>query len=148
MAISTRKASRADLSFLIDLLDGYRVFYKQASDREAAKLFLEARFREEDSDIFIAEIDGTPAGFVQLYPSYSTVSLRPMYILNDLYTHPTFRGKGVGTALLKRAQEFCAEKDGKGLTLETAVDNPAQTLYERLGWEKDIHCFHYFWTAS
>ncbi|HAI44518.1 MAG TPA: GNAT family N-acetyltransferase, partial [Maribacter sp.] len=36
----------------------------------------------------------------------------------------------------------------KGLALETAIDNPAQKLYEKLDWEKDSHCFHYFWQVK
>ncbi|GGD37033.1 GNAT family N-acetyltransferase [Muriicola marianensis] len=147
MSISTRVATEADLPVLIDLLDAYRVFYKQSTDKGAARLFLEARFRERDSEIFLGEVDGTPVGFVQLYPSFSTVSLRPVFILNDLYVMHSARGLGVGAALLKKTQDFCTSRGYKGLALETAVDNPAQKLYERLGWKKDMGCFHYFWSA-
>lgn len=132
---------------LTTMLDAYRVFYAQPSDPEAAKTFLEARFSQRDSEIFLGEMDGKPAGFVQLYPTFSTVSLKRMYVLNDLYVLPSYRGQGVGAALLIKAQERCLEKGYKGLALETAVDNPARALYEKLGWEKDIHCFHYFWAA-
>ncbi|WP_372974048.1 N-acetyltransferase family protein [Muriicola sp.] len=147
MSISTRAATEADLPVLIDLLDAYRVFYKQSSDKPAAGSFLKARLRERDSEIFLGEVDDIPVGFVQLYSSFSTVSLRPVFILNDLYVIPSARGLGVGAALLRKAQGFCSLKGYKGLALETAVENPAQNLYERLGWKKDIHCFHYFWTA-
>ena len=36
----------------------------------------------------------------------------------------------------------------KGLALETAKANPAQRLYEKLGWKKDLEHLHYFWIAS
>ena len=49
---------------------------------------------------------------------------------------------------LEKAQQFCEQQGFKGLTLETAIDNPAQKLYEKLGWEKDYHCFHYFWQVK
>lgn len=147
MSISIRTATEADLPVLIELLDAYRVFYKQSTDKEAARRFLEDRFKKLDSQIFVAISDHTPVGFVQLYSSFSTVSLRPVYILNDLYVIPSARGKGVGEALLKKAKDICISRGYKGLALETAVDNPAQKLYERLGWKKDMACFHYFWTA-
>ena len=80
--------------------------------------------------------------------TFSSVSLQPSLILNDLFVRKEFRGKEVGQALLEKSKSFCREKGYKGLALETAVDNPAQKLYEKLDWKKDSHCFHYFWTAE
>lgn len=142
------QATLQDLDLLVPLLDGYRVFYKQPSDKRAARRFLRARLQAGDSTIFLAQDGNAASGFAQLYPSFSTVGLSPIYILNDLFVVPSARGKGVGAALLTHAQHWCRQRGGKGLTLETAVDNPAQQLYERLGWQKDTHCFHYFWTAN
>lgn len=130
------------------LLDEYRVFYGQNSDVEAATKFLEARISKNDSIIFLAIKNEKPVGFTQLYTSYSSVSLQPFYILNDLYVYKNHRGLGIGEALLKKAKECCSTMQYKGLALETAVDNPAQQLYEKLGWKKDTASFHYFWTCD
>lgn len=141
-------ASLAQLDSLAPLFDGYRVFYKQESNLEAAKAFLTQRFQQEDSVIFLALDDGGKGmGFTQLYPSFSSVSMQRTYILNDLFVAPNHRGKGVGAALMEHAKQFALEAGSKGLTLETAIDNPAQKLYERLGWVKDVEVFHYTWTA-
>lgn len=148
MSTVIRKATLDDLTELAPLLDAYRVFYKQDSDLSSGQAFLKARLKKKDSHIFFVQIEGKIAGFVQLYPSFSTVSLKTIYILNDLYVAPSYRGRGLGTALLEYAQEFCVEMGVLGLALETAIDNPAQFLYERMGWEKDVHRFHYFWTAT
>ena len=142
------KASFEHIPHIALLLDEYRVFYGQNSDIEAATKFLEARVSNNDSIIFLAIKSEKPIGFTQLYPSYSSVSLQPVYILNDLYVHQNQRGLGVGEALLNKAKEFCSTKRYKGLALETAVDNRAQQLYEKLGWKKDTACFHYFWTCD
>jgi len=147
MAITIIRAQPEHISLLAPLLDAYRVFYKQHSDRKAAAQFLEERFQKNESVLFLS-LDGKEAtGFVQLYRSFSTVSLQPVLILNDLYVGETHRNKGIGEALLRSSQEYCQSKGFKGLALETATNNPAQELYERLGWVKDVHCFHYFWTA-
>ena len=130
------------------LFDSYRVFYKQPSDLKAASNFLEDRFSKKESLIFLAYMGNTPVGFTQLYYTFSSVSLKPSLILNDLYVHKEFRKQKVGEALLEKAKSYCQQNGFKGLVLETAVDNPAQKLYEKLGWEKDSHCFHYFWTAE
>ena len=142
------RANKQHLHRLAPLFDGYRVFYKQTSDPTAAEKFLTERFDREDSVVFLAlDNDGKGMGFTQLYPSFSSVSMQRVYILNDLYVASAWRGQGVGAALLNAAKAFALKAGSKGLTLETDVDNPAQHLYERLGWKKDDDVFHYTWTA-
>jgi len=141
-------AKEEHIPLLVPLLDKYRIFYKQDSDEKSAKTFLETRMKNNESVIFLAFYRDRPAGFTQLYTTFSSVSLQPVFVLNDLYVDKDFRKNGIGEQLLHRAKKYCKEKGYKGLALETAADNPAQKLYERLGWEKDSHCFHYFWTAT
>jgi len=145
------KVYQADLEHLQKLailFDKYRVFYKQGSDLQAAEKFLKERLANNESIVFLADINGKSVGFTQLYNSFSSVSMKPTYILNDLYVEESYRKKGVGEALLNKAKELCRQNDFKGLALETAIENPAQKLYERLGWEKDSGYFHYFWSAK
>jgi GNAT superfamily N-acetyltransferase len=148
MSIQIIRAEKEHIPELVPLLDGYRMFYKQASDKPKVKSFLEDRFQNKESIIFLALVSGKPAGFTQLYPSFSTVGLQPVLILNDLYVASEYRNRGIGKDLLTWAQEYCKKNSFKGLALETAIDNPAQKLYEQLGWLKDSHCFHYFWSAG
>ncbi|NND64167.1 MAG: GNAT family N-acetyltransferase [Flavobacteriaceae bacterium] len=142
------QATREHLELLIPLFDGYRVFYKQLSNLEACRNFLEKRLKENDSVIFVAiSEENKGMGFTQLYPSFSSVSMQRVYILNDLFVAETARGKGIGEKLLEHAKDFARKTDSKGLTLETDSNNPAQHLYERLGWVKDTRVFHYTWKA-
>ncbi|MGS0524034.1 N-acetyltransferase family protein [Zobellia nedashkovskayae] len=142
------QANLSHVQLLAPMFDQYRVFYKQISDISAATSFLEERLSKSESIVFIAFIDNEPAGFVQLYPTFSSVSMKASYVLNDLYVSEQHRKKGTGAALLTTAQKFCSKKEYKGLALETAIDNPGQKLYEKLGWEKDSHAFHYFWPTN
>ncbi len=142
------RATKEHLSLIVPLFDSYRAFYKQASDEKKAKSFLEKRLDRDESILFLALVEDKPAGFIQLFTSFSSVSLESIYILNDLYVNPLFRKNGIGMALLEKAKEQCSAMNFKGLALETASNNPAQHLYERLGWEKDVECFHYFWTST
>lgn len=141
------RATEEHIPQVAPLFDLYRVFYQQESNLAAANDFLQERLAQNESVIFLAVHKGEAAGFVQLYTSFSSVSMKPIFILNDLFVSDAHRKKGIGEALLNRAKEYCREKKYKGLALETATDNPAQELYERLGWQKDVHCFHYFWSA-
>lgn len=101
-----------------------------------------------ESIIFIAFINNEAVGFTQLFTSFSSVSMQPIFILNDLFVSANQRGKRVGSLLLSAAKEYCTKKGYKGLALETNKDNPAQHLYEKLGWKKDTDAFHYFWQSK
>lgn len=115
---------------------------------EAAERFLHDRFRHQECVVFLAELDQVAVGFTLLYKTFSSVGMKPFFVLNDLYVSPDHRLEGIGRVLLEKAQEFCRSLGYKGLALETATDNPAQKLYEKLGWQKDSHCFHYFWQSD
>jgi len=143
-----KRATLSDLDLLAPLFDGYRQFYKQAPNLDAAKAFIGQRFAKNDSVIFLAmAANGRALGFTQLYPSYSSVSMQRTYILNDLFVTAAARGLGAATALMNHAKAFAIKQGAKGLTLETDMDNPAQKLYERLGWKKDTEVLHYTWEA-
>lgn len=143
--INIIQAKEEHIPVLIPLLDKYRIFYNQNSDEPGGQRFLQNRINNKDSIIFIAFYNNSPAGFTQLYSSFSTVSLKPIFILNDLYVYKEFRKNGIGEKLLNSAKDCCILLNYKGLALETAINNPAQKLYERLGWKKNISSLHYFW---
>ncbi|KQC28850.1 GNAT family N-acetyltransferase [Flagellimonas eckloniae] len=143
-----KNVTPSDIELVLPLFDAYRMFYEQSSDIEACRRFLKERFLNNETVVFLALENDKPVGFTQLYKTFSSVSLQPFYVLNDLFVVPQFRKKGVGEALLKHAKTFCKKQGFKGLALETAKDNPAQKLYERLDWEKDEAYFHYFWKNS
>ncbi|TMC04915.1 MAG: GNAT family N-acetyltransferase [Chloroflexi bacterium] len=139
-----RRAGLGDVDDLAPLFDLYRQFYGQASDLAAARAFLSERLRRDESVIFIASADDVALGFTQLYPSFSSVSVRRLWILNDLFVSPAARRGGVGRRLLERAREWAVETGAKGLTLTTALTNSAaRSLYESCGWRLDDEFAHY-----
>lgn len=131
---------------LIGLFDAYRVWYGKTSDPEGARAYLTQRLQEQESVIYMAKEEGIALGFTQLYPLFSSVSMKPLWLLNDLYVAKDHRNQKVGTALLSTAQAFCKREKGKGLLLETGNDNPAQRLYQRMGWKKNTAFQFFFWT--
>ncbi|OUS00675.1 GNAT family N-acetyltransferase [Flavobacteriales bacterium 33_180_T64] len=145
--MTTKQAQLQDLDDLAPLFDSYRVFYKQDSSIEAVKQFLKERLKHKDSIIFIAYINDKPVGFTQLYPLFSSVSMTPIYMLNDLYVDKNHRSQGVGETLINCAKQLCKEEKNKGLAIQTAFNNPAQHLYERLGFVKDTD-LQFFWTTN
>lgn len=127
------------------LFDKYRQFYKQQSDETAARSFLTERLAKEQSIVFLAYKEDLPVGFVQLYPTFSSVALQKAFILNDLYVDHAARGQGIGQALIKYCYAFCEEQQARYITLETAETNTAaQRLYEQLGMQEDQDVRHYY----
>ena len=142
--ISIHEAGLADLDAVTGLFDAYRQFYQQASDLDAARRFLRDRFEHGQSTIFLATLGDRAAGFTQLYPSFSSVSMRRMFILNDLYVSADCREHGVGRALLAAAEAYARALGAKELLLQTAIDNAeAQALYESTGWIRDQSFYVY-----
>ena len=142
--MNIKQATTVHLDDLILLFDAYRVFYRQPSNLEAARDFLKERLTKQDSVIYIAYINDVAVGFTQLYFLFSSVSMQPMYLLNDLYTDSNCRNKSIGTALINKAKAICKQKGYKGIIIQTEKINPAQHLYQREGFVLDQD-LSFFW---
>ena len=134
-----RQATVLDIDLLAPLFDAYRRFYRQPSEPDRIRRFLLDRFEHNQSVIFIAEKDGVAIGFTQLYPGFSSGALARIYILNDLFVDPAVRRAGAATALLQAASDYARRVGALRLVLSTELTNTAaQTLYEKLGWKRNI----------
>jgi GNAT superfamily N-acetyltransferase len=137
-------ANTDHLESLSILFDQYRVFYERVSDLEAAKGFLRERFKHNDSVVFAAKDNGEIIGFTQLYPSFSSVSMKRVWILNDLYVKESHRRQKAATLLINAAQEYAKESGAIRVILATHISNKsAQKLYELKGYIKDEEFYHY-----
>ena len=138
-----RRAKKKDIDELSVLFDKYRIFYKQQSDVDNARSFLKKRMKRKESVIFVAEERDELIGFAQLFPIFSSVSMKRTWLLNDLYVNERSRGIGAATKLLDGAKEFGAETKSKWLLLQTAADNfIAQKVYEKNGWVREVDFFY------
>ncbi len=146
MAIAVRQATLADVDDLALMFDAYRQFYKQSSAPEAARDFLRERFNHGESMAYLAYDGHVPVGFTQLYPSFSSVSMARVFILNDLFVAPTHRRKGVAKQLIDAATHMAQTLGAVRVSLSTAIDNKtAQATYEALGWQRDsVFCAYHF----
>ena len=82
----------------------------------------------------VAELDGAPAGFAFYFHTYSTWLGRWGLYLEDLFVRPSFRGKGIGKALLvELAKIGVEEKIGRMNWQVLDWNTTAIEFYERLG---------------
>ncbi len=147
--ITVSQAVLSDLEALSSLFDGYRQFYGRPSDISAAREFLLARFNHGESVLFIAHEGDTPVGFAQLYPSFSSVSLARVFVLNDLFVHEQARRKGVASKLMSAVTDFSKSLGAVRVSLSTATSNEtAQALYQSAGWKRDEQFFVYHFAIT
>lgn len=135
-----RRARPSDRDIVAVLFDAYRQFYDQPANPALARQFIGERLDRDESVIYLAVVDGSAVGFVQLYPVFSSTAARPgrLWLLNDLFVTAAARRHGAARALMERAKEHAQETQAVGLFLQTARDNhPAQALYRSLGYRRD-----------
>ncbi len=138
-----------DVEVAAGLFADYRAFYGAPYDVEAATTYLNDRLSAGEAIVFAA-IDGTASvGFAQVYPSFSSLRLAPIWILNDLFVAETARG-GRAVDLLLNTVAAQAEAAGAiSVVLSTAHTNRrAQAVYRRHGYTLDETFQHHEKTLS
>lgn len=145
--MTTRKATKSDIKTLSKLFDDYRMFYKKESDLQSAENFLFERIQNQDSEIFVTENDSNEIiGFVQLYPIFSSTRMQRLWLLNDLFVSPNYRGRGISVQLIDQVKKLCMGTNGCGLVLETAKTNHiGNNLYPKTGFTLDTENNYYSW---
>ena len=146
-----RSANTEDRAFVLALADrlvsfnvpGWRSKDELVEgDRRALEEWFAARLLpgsgaagSEDEAMFIAELDGQPAGCAYLVTLIDYFNQRPHAHLSVLAVTEAAEGHGVGSALLDRSTEWARERRSDRLTLSALVSNTrARALYERRGF--------------
>ena len=139
--IEISRATVADVPELTELVEKYRAFYKQEVNPRTES-YLRERLTNDEAVVFIAryveELNVRPVGFTMIYPTFSTVSLSEIWLLNDLFVDESVRGQHVASQLMDTAELAARNAGATRLFLRTAHDNTAaQALYEGRGWVQD-----------
>jgi GNAT superfamily N-acetyltransferase len=117
------------LKFIVD-------FYKrpQPNEEELKKLIDHLIDNPSSGLQFVAEHDGKFLGFTTLYFSFSTLQIKKVAILNDLFVLQEARGEKLGEKLFQTCLSYIRENDFAYMTWETAKDNlVSQSLYKKMG---------------
>lgn len=147
--VHIKQAGIEDIETIIPLFAEYRTFYKLESDPVQLRNYLYERLTNNQCVIFLATInesgvDEIPVGFTQLYPGFSSLSLKNTWTLNDLFVAPEARRSAIGQQLMDSAKQMAEESGACEIMLQTATNNvTAQGLYEKLGYERDndFYCY-------
>ncbi|WP_394133166.1 GNAT family N-acetyltransferase [Shewanella maritima] len=101
-----RLAASTDIEPLSHLLNQFRHQLGQEKDFQACRMFLINRIAENDTIIFVACQDSNIIGFIQLYPSFSSVYLKPVWYLEDTFVVEEYRGRGVARSMMDKAKQL------------------------------------------
>jgi ribosomal protein S18 acetylase RimI-like enzyme len=141
------KATLEHLDLLTPLFVKYREFYGELPYPESSREFLEKRLRRDESVIYLAlakDDDSKLLGFCQLYPSYSSLSLKRVWILNDIYVNEDYRRQLVADHLVKHAKKMAKETQAVRMRVATSSTNDvAQKVYESIGFKEDTQFKNY-----
>lgn len=148
--ISIKEFTIDQIDQLVELFNDYRIFYGKQGDTSGAKKFLLERIGNKESVIYVAGIDsGQLVGFVQLYPLFSSTNMGRLWLLNDLYVAPEYRGLKISKLLIDRSKQLARETNAIGISLETAKTNDiGNNLYPATGFEVDEEHVYYFWETQ
>jgi GNAT superfamily N-acetyltransferase len=121
--ITLRPATAADAGLIFDFVSELAAFENLSHEVQADEAGLAAALFGAHPRVFaeIAEYDGEPAGFILWFYTFSSFAGRHGIWVEDLYVRETFRGKGLGAAMLHAIAQRCVvEKLGR---LEWSVLN-------------------------
>lgn len=139
--VATR-ATPADLPAIAALFDDYRAFYGMPHEPARATRFLEQNLASGRALLFACRSGDELAGFAQVYPTWCSLEMAPVFILHDVFTAAHRRARGVATALLAAVTREAVQHGAIRVDLMTATGNrTAQRLYESLGWVRES-AFH------
>lgn len=135
-----RPAVGDDFAFLVELFYAVRGPDFEQLDQVVARQMLDMQFQAQVSSYrttypgavhtIFELLDGTPIGRM-IHDEGPSV----LHII-DIAVLPVYRCQGVGTSAVVALQQVAARRKS-GVTLNVARDNPARSLYQRLGFTEN-----------
>lgn len=138
-------ASPASLDILTALYADYLDGYGKKPPQPEIRRYLQQRLEQDKALIYVGYNNNRPVGFMVLTPKMTSIEMKPMFVLQNLYVAPQARQNGIGAALVKKAQLIARDTGAWGLELKTSPNNTlARKLYEQSGFRED-GLIHYQW---
>jgi GNAT superfamily N-acetyltransferase len=133
MMVTIRPIAVADKERWLDLYKQYIVFYKSSLPDEQYELTWQRLNSDFNINGLVAELDGQVVGLAHYIFRPSTWAENDFCYLEDLFTDPAVRGKGVGRALINELHKIAIDRGSKRLYWTTAPDNEtARKLYDKV----------------
>jgi len=138
MALTVRPLQPGDRAAWHLLWEGYNAFYDRADDTALASEISETTWRRfldpaEPMFCLMAEDQGQVVGLAHFLFHRSTTRIEPVCYLQDLFTSPSARGRGVGRALIEAVHAQARDAGARRLYWQTRANNvQARALYDKV----------------
>lgn len=133
-----REPRDSDFDQWLELWDGYNAFYGRAGPTALPRDITDTtwvRFFDpaEPMHALVAESGGALIGLAHYLYHRSTTAIPPICYLQDLFTAPEARGRGVATALIDRVAEDARRAGSPRVYWQTHETNAvARKLYDEI----------------
>ena len=137
-SLVVRAVKNADYPAWRPLWDGYNAFYGRKDDTALSDEITQTtwqRFLDPNEPVFalVAEQDGQIVGLAHYLFHRSTIFIQPTCYLQDLFTVPTERGRGIGRSLIEAVYERAQAAGAKRVYWHTQDANTAgRMLYDKV----------------
>src|SRR5579863_3196373 len=138
MPLTVRTATLADVDAIAPLFDAYRRFFTEKPALEVSRRFLAERLERGEPVVLAAYEREEAAGFLQLYPLFSSWYCKRQWFLSDLYVDEGFRERGVGKHLVSACIDYAKRGGARAILVELPFSEPHLVqFYGALGFTKD-----------
>ncbi|MGL4315203.1 MAG: GNAT family N-acetyltransferase [Pseudomonas sp.] len=134
------QATLEHLDLLTPLFIKYREFYGELPLPDSSRKFLETRLKRKESVIYLALADDEDKalGYCQLFPSFSSLSLKRVWILNDIFVAEDARRMLVADRLLQTAKQMAKSTNAVRMRVASSINfETAHKTYESIGFRED-----------
>lgn len=135
MSLRIRFAHASDSPLILEFIKELAEYEGMAQEVTATEADIyHSLFLEKQAKVLIAEYENQPAAFALFYPVYSTFSGHQNLFLEDLFVRDSYRGKGIGKALMKQLAQIAVHQGAQRLDWYVLEDNvKGSEFYKRLG---------------
>ncbi len=130
-----RQAEEKDVPLILSFIKGLAAYEKLPdSVTGTCEVLRESLFARHGAEVIIGEYQGEPAAFALYFHNFSTFQCLPGLYLEDLFVKEEFRGKGIGSAMLRRLAQIAKERNcGRFEWICLDWNENALAVYRKLG---------------
>lgn len=147
--VKIRKATTRDAGLIVEMFKEFMTYHKDVikvnpklkqhlvrkeSSPAIFKKYILGRLKSRDAAIFIAEVDGKPAGYLMIFIRKNTpiFKMKKLGEISDLFVKKEYRGLGISMRFRIEAEKWFKKKGMKYMVLLVYPDNKrAYSIYKK-----------------